>query len=263
MDDAEADKNTCLSKLICGYDFEPENEIDVILEHLSSSIEKVVVEISKLPSMPDDKLIFYGPYLGRSLLELSMTALLARLDPFRILVVKGKQIQPGYELNKPHVSAIRWQGDVIDKAVADLWTDKALQNPSRAILGPYQVKLALVESAQRILDELEEGNEQEIGAWHTKLVQMDANGLVERIRTQINSLYSSLSKGIHHELLVPIGSMLDRNAMLSLLDNALFVISTLGLVISRVPHAYHKCPKSESFMYYKKTKELEVSKYEI
>ncbi len=189
-------------------------------------------------------------------LELSMTALLGRLDPFRILVVKGKQMQPGYELNKPHVSAIRWRGDIIDEAVADLWTDKTLKSPSRAMLGPYQVKLVLVESAQRILEEV---NKQETSAWHTKLVQTDANGLVERIRTQINSLYSSLSKGIHHELLVPIGSMLDRNTMLSFLDDVLFVISTLGLVISRVPHAYHKCPRSESFMYYNKVKELEVS----
>ena len=143
MDDTIADKNTCLSKLICGYDFDPKNEIDVILGHLSNSIEKIIVEIIELPSKEDDKLTLYGPYLGRSLLELSMTALLARLDPFRILVMKGKQVQPRSELDKPHVSAIRWQGDVVGEAVPNLWTEKALKNPSRAILGPYQVKLVL------------------------------------------------------------------------------------------------------------------------
>ena len=255
MEDIEIDRNTCLSKLICGYDFDPDNEIDVILGHLSGSIEKIIVEISELPSKNDDKLTLYGPYLGRSLLELSMTALLARLDPFRILVMKGKQVQPGYELKKPHVSAIRWQGDVVDVSVTDLWAEKALKNPSRAILGAYQVKLVLVASAQRILDE---GNEQAIGEWYSELVQTDANGLVEKIKSKLNSLYSSLSKGIHHELLVPIESILDRDTVLTFLNDVLFVISTLGLVVSRVPHAYHKCSKSESFMYYKKAKELEV-----
>jgi len=255
LNDMVVDINTCLSKLICGYNFDQNNKIDLILGHLSDSIEKIIIEISELPSKEDEKLTLYGPYLGRSLMELCLTALLARLDPFRILVMKGKQTQPGYELKKPHVSAIRWQGDVVDDAVNDLWAEKALKNPSRAILGPYQVKLVLVDSAQRILDE---GNEQEIGEWYSELIKTDATGLVEKIKSKINNLYSSLSKGIHHELLVPIESILDRDTVLNFLNEVLFVISTLGLIVSLVPHAYHKCSESESFEYYKKAKELEV-----
>ena len=105
------------------YDFQSEIDIDVILKHLSGSIEKIISELSDLSELSDSKISLYGPYLGRSVLELSMTALLARLDPFRILVIKGRQAQPGYELNKPNSSAIRWQGDVIDKAVNNLWDD--------------------------------------------------------------------------------------------------------------------------------------------
>ena len=82
--------------------------------------------------------------------------------------------------------------------------------------------------------------------------------IVEKIKSKINNLYSSLSKGIHHELLVPIESILDRDTVLNFLNEVLFVISTLGLIVSLVPHAYHKCSESESFEYYKKAKELEV-----
>ena len=147
-------------------------EIDVVLKHLSDSIEKIVSEISDLPEMPDSKISLYGPYLGRSLLELSMTALLARLDPFRILVIKGRQAQPGYELNRPNTSAIRWQGDVVDKAVNDLWGDKSLKDPSRAILGPYQKQLILIKNAQKVQDE---GDEQNVGGWYGILSRIDSD----------------------------------------------------------------------------------------
>lgn len=152
----------------------------MILKHLSESIEKIVSEISELAVMPDSKISLYSPYLGRSVLELSMTALLARLDPFRILVIKGSQAQPKYELNRPSTSAIRWQGDVVDKAVNDLWGDKSLKNPSRAILGQYQKQLILIESAQKVQDEVDE---QSVGGWYFELIQTDAEGLVEKINS--------------------------------------------------------------------------------
>ena len=65
-------------------------------------------------------------------MELGITALLARLDPFKILLMKGKQEQTDYELGRPHVSAIRWQGDVVDAAVPNLWAESALRNPTSA-----------------------------------------------------------------------------------------------------------------------------------
>ena len=208
-----------------------------------------------MPDLEDDKLSLYGPYLGRSLLELSVTAILGRLDPFKILLMKGKQERADYELGKPHSSAIRWQGDVVDKAVNDIWEDKSLKDPTRAILGAYQVELVMINSAQKIFDE---GDMQSIGEWYTDLTQTDAKGLIEKMKSKINTLYSSMSKGIHHELLVPQESILDRDTVLNLLNDTFFVVATLGLLVSRIPHAYQKCPKEESFMYYKKSKELEV-----
>lgn len=255
MEPMESNQNESLSKLICGYNFESEIEIDKILQHLSESLKKVINEIIVLPSLENDRLSLYGPYLGRSLLELSVTALLGRIDPFKIILMKRKQEQPDYELGKPHSSAIRWQGDVVDKAVSNLWAENSLKNPTRAILGAYQVELVMIKSAQKIFDE---GNEQSIGEWYTELTQTDANGLIEKLKSKINAIYSSLSKGVHHELLVPHESVMDRDTVLNLINDTLFIVATLGLLVSRIPYAYQKCPQEESFMHYKNAKELEV-----
>ena len=76
-------KNTeCLSKLICGQNFDDENEIDKILQHLAVSLEKVVNEIAELPSLDNDKLSLYGPYLGRSLCPYDNIAQPKNIDMF-------------------------------------------------------------------------------------------------------------------------------------------------------------------------------------
>jgi hypothetical protein len=169
--------------------------------------------------------------------------------------MKRKQEQADYELGKPHSSAIRWQGDVVDKAVSNLWDNKALSNPTRAILGAYQVELVMIGSAEKIIDNC---TEESIGGWYSVLIQTDARGLVERIKLDINKLYSSLSKGVHHELLVPIESILDRNTVLTLINDTIYIVSTLSLLVSQIPHAYQSCSLEESFQLYKSCKELEV-----
>ncbi|KQA95826.1 hypothetical protein CGT92_18145 [Vibrio metoecus] len=243
-------------RLVCGTDFDSNKELDKILLHLSTSLQKVTRELVELQSMSDDKLGLYGPYLGRSILELSMTALIARIDPFKILLMKGKQVQPDYDLGKPHSSAIRWQGDVVDDAVPNLWADKSLKDPTRAIFGAYQIHLVLKNSAELVIDE---GDEDSMGEWYSQFSSTTANGTIESIKSKINSAYSSLSKGIHHELLVPQESILDRDTVISILNETFYIIASTGLLVSQIPHAYKKTELRQSFMDYKNSKELELS----
>ena len=81
-------------RLVCGTDFDANKELDKILLHLEASLKKVTKELVEVQALSDEKLGLYGPYLGRAILELSMTALIARIDPFKILLMKGKQEQP-------------------------------------------------------------------------------------------------------------------------------------------------------------------------
>ncbi|WP_447527596.1 hypothetical protein [Vreelandella sp. TE19] len=245
----------CIAKLLCNYD-DRNSDIDQILSHLESSIEKIVNEIQELPSQPDEKLTLYGPYLGRALMELATTAMLAKLDPLRILITKGRQTQPDYELERPQKASLKWQGDVMGEQVPNLWDDKSLNNPTRAILGRYSVELVLTKSAQNLLDEV---TEDAVGEWHQDLTSLEAKPLVMKMITQLSSLYSTLSKGIHHELLIPIDSVLDRDTVVSRLNETIFVVATLGLIVSFVPHAYARNDVSTNFSLYKSAKELEVN----
>ncbi len=247
----------CLAKLLCGCTDNTDNnaDIDQILSHLQSSLEKVIGEIQTLTSLSDDKLALYGPYLGRALMELATTAMLAKLDPLRILIVKEKQKQRHYELEKPQKASLKWQGDIMAKAVNDLWADKSLDNPTRAILGAYSVELVLKDSAQKLLDEVTEGA---IGDWYQELTKLEAGALVEKMKSQLGGLYSTLSKGIHHEWLIPLESVLDRDTVITRLNEALFVVATLGLIVSFVPHAYAREDIETNFELYKSAKDLEV-----
>lgn len=241
-------------RLICGSDFDDSAEIDQILEHISNSLKRIVDEIHS-HAADDSKLQLYAPYLGRAILELSVTALVARLDPFKVLLMKRKQEQHDYELGKPHSSALRWQGDVTDKAVNKMWEDKELKEPTRALLGDYQVELSLKTSAQHIFDN---GDAAQMGDWHSTLTQSDYSGLMTRLRSDISRLFSSLSKGVHHEFLVPLDSLFDRDTVVNLINDTIFVVATLGLLVSQTPHAYKSAELNTVSEYYRNAKELEL-----
>jgi len=243
-------------RLICGTNFDDSNELDKILQHLSTSLQKITQELVELQTLSDDKFGLYGPYLGRAILELSMTALIARIDPFKILLMKRKQEQPNYDLGKPNSSAVRWQGDVTEKPISNLWDEKSLKDPSRAIFGDYQIELVLTRSAELVIDE---GSEEIMGGWYTIISGVVPTSVIPLIHSKINNAYSSLSKGIHHELLVPPQSLLDRDTVKSLLNDTFFVVASMSLLISQVPYSYKKSNLEDSFADYKKSKELELN----
>lgn len=223
-----------ISTLLCGEKNTPNSDIDEILNYLFERIGKICNEISKLETMADDHITLYGPFLGRSLLELGSTALIARLDPFRVLILREAQKQPDYDLGKPNNASIRWQGDVLAEDVNGLWTDKSLKSPTRALLGVYQ-RHFLTKIMDQVVDELNDlGN----GNWANRLTSRPLEGLAYYILQEITKLYSSLSKGIHHELIVPAESLLDRDTVITLLNSTLHVMASIGLITSFVPHIY-------------------------
>ena len=96
---------TDLAKLICGND-EIENaendcEILEILKHLKSVLKNVLEEIKVLGEETDSRITLYGPFLVRTLLEVGVTALIGRLDPTRLLIVKRTQQHGEYSTEKP------------------------------------------------------------------------------------------------------------------------------------------------------------------
>ena len=80
--------------------------------------------------------------------------------------------------------------------------------------------------------------------YYPELIQTDAEGLVEKINSKLIRLYSALSKGVHHELLVPVESILDRDTVWTLLNNtfANFVLAWNPISMLRLnQHHYTVC----------------------
>lgn len=254
--EALSDSNlTSLSKLLCGERNTSSSELDEILGHLSSSIDNVVKEISKLGDLNPDQVALYGPFLGRSILELGCTALIARLDPFRVLLLREKQKQPDYEIDRPHKSSIRWQGDVLAEKINNLWEDKSLQNPTRALLGDYYSHLIWHKSIDNLFDLI---NDENGGYWFEEIRKYDGKSLCARVRREIARIYSSLSKGIHHELVIPLSSTFDLDTTRELIKDSIFNVSTLGLIVTVVSHATNRLDLSSAVSTYKEIQELEI-----
>lgn len=243
-----------LATLISGQVSSGDNiDIDGILCHLNSSIERVLNEIINLPEQEDSHISLYGPYLGRSLMELTATALIARLDPLRILVVKGNQGLSSYDLGKPQKASINWKDDFIaDDNAGEIWTDKSLKEPWRAIFGSYNLKLVLKPAWEKLNDIV---TEDDIGDWYQFLTQ---EGVLTRTRNRMKSLYSTLSKGIHHEMVMPLESILDNNTVKTNLNEVVQLVATLSLIVAFVPYSYAKHDADEAIALYKSAKRLEL-----
>lgn len=237
-----------LAKLLCGveFDIDGNNNHHNILKHLSDSINQIVHEIKNLSS---SNISFYGPFLGRSILELGATALIARLDPLRILILEAKQKQPSFEIGKPNKSSIRWRGDVLpEDKTTDLWSDKALQNPTRSLLGEYYTELVWMKSVDVLFDQLAdiEGNE-----WIDKIKTWEPKRLNNTVRISIENAYSSLSKGIHHEFVIPPAAAFDPATIEVLINESIFNMATLGLLLTVVSHTEKRITDVEAIEAYK------------
>jgi len=129
---------TDLARLACG-DPDTTSELGQVLTHIGTMIDTVMQEITAPRDRSDKHVTLYGPFLGRSLLDLSLTALIARFDPFRVLLIREMQRSPEYQAGVRLKTAIQWQGDVLGEAkILNLWSpEKSMDKVTRALLGDY------------------------------------------------------------------------------------------------------------------------------
>lgn len=244
-------------RLICGSEFDNTIEIDQILMNISISIRRICTEIEKLVNSDPHQMSLFGPYLGRALLEAGTTALVARIDPYRVLVTKKRQEQGTYRLGERDLSGFSWKDDVMPDVIREPWSDSAVKhaNTSRGLLGTYQSEFALLKAAEKIFDNAEE---EDVGIWYPKLVRSDAIGLISSLRQSISQQYSSHSKGVHHELLINPEIIMDNDTIKSSLNDTLYSISTLALLVSQVPYVYKTQNLENSLADYKCSQSMEL-----
>jgi len=124
-----------------------------VLANEVGSLRKEIVPSTHGTSGPT-RFALFGPFAGRSLLEVALTAILGRLDPFRVLVVREMQMRPDYAPEKRSLVSIQWSGDIhTEKKVDDLWKiDRNIKDMTRALLGDYYEHLFWRKAFQELLD---------------------------------------------------------------------------------------------------------------
>ncbi len=90
------------------------------------------------------------------------------------------------------------------------------------------------------------------------LRQKDFEQFYNETLRDFSSLYSKLSKGIHHELVIPLSSAFDQETTRLLIQKTVRNIATLGLFVSVVSHTLNKLDIQDAITTYKEIQEMGV-----
>jgi len=226
----------------------------LVLKQMRKLVNQTTTCFEWLKDQPDQQAAFLGPYLARSLLEVAMSAIVARCDPFRVLIVREIQASAHYSAGERVKAALQWQGDILPpKDSPELWSiDKEPEKFSRSLLGPYYEHLYWTPAFQRMVDEIEIGRG---GAWLSDFRTWGIAGAMKRIRAEVGKLYCTFSKGVHHEILLERVVMFDRLSMASYAADALKHISLIALASHLAPQVHASLPLDAALAAFEKTQE--------
>jgi hypothetical protein len=157
----------------------PGSQIEECFSHIGAVLVTYLSEINKIIlSGSDTNTILFVPMLARGLIEGACLALSGRLDATRLLVLRGIQMSPDYNVGDVHKASFRWQGDVLGEKVDNLWAEKSAISPQRALLGDYYDNLYWRNAFSLMIDETTTVRP---GAWLSKIKRLDEKAFVSFI----------------------------------------------------------------------------------
>jgi len=243
-----------LAKLICGDDNNLGKLSDILI-HLQKQITFYSSKSIESFTQQDEKVITnIVPYYARVILELSLTALIGRIDPFRLLIVEKIQSGPGYEVGKKIESAILWSGDIIsEKKPESLDYKFKLAEINRAVLAGHIATVFWEPAFESASDSL--CNDSYQSEWITTLLQISSSrGVCTYFRDPLQTLYSTLSKGVHQEFLMASPTQ-DVATVKENLVKVFKYLSQLGLLSHFVPAIHAKIDQGNAI---ELVKEVEI-----
>jgi hypothetical protein len=225
--------------LVCGAIQGFASDLGNALSHMHDTLARLQRELPDPFGLQMDIHTLFGPYLARSILEVTGTALIARSDPFRILTLRQVQSNANYAPGARNASSIQWLGDILAEgsAKAPLWaTDRRADQMTRSLLGDYQAAVLWNPAFTRFLDAV--GNRDNSGTWTRELQRLSPETFAPWARHQASDTYSSASKGVHHEFVVTMASYYDSATLMDLIESAVKVSSVLAVVFNFAEQAF-------------------------
>ena len=214
--------------LICGEPTEDMHELKIIMDNLSQKISKMTELIVNYNGTPENAGMEI-PFWGRNVLESSLTCLLGRLDPFRLITVYKVQLDSSYDLGKKAQSAVEWSGDILAKnRDRNLWSFENKKNFDRALLGNYVGEIIWKPGFHALSNYI--GNRNIDSGWLNEILMESEEGNFEKGKSLAGRMFSSFSKGVHSECLVDVHTILDLVTLQGLVEGTFKLCATLGLV---------------------------------
>ena len=248
-----------MSLLVCGdpTTVNDGSEFGDIMSHIQESIDSVMAKLTWLSTQDATYISTFGPLLGRALLELSTTALIGRLDPLRLLFVRQVQSQPTYDTGTRWKSSLQWQGDVLaEKPKPDMWSAQtSYEDAPKALLGAYYDHLLWRPAFQRM-----SGLPMTGAVWLAELRATNADAFINRKRATLSKLYSELSKGVHHEFVMPPGTLYDKPTIVDMVARAVHELADVSYVSQFITHCQYGLDADAATSALTRLENLEVMK---
>ncbi|PEF55714.1 hypothetical protein CON32_22955 [Bacillus cereus] len=253
-----------LANLICG-DYGQHQSIENLYQVLFHNISNMENRIGKLfENGESTDLTVLGPYFARNILETTCAALVGRLDPFRLIYVQKVQSLESFTIGSKAKGAISWFGDVFEKNETDvnnLWNpDKEFVKVGRGLFGNHYGEVFWNPAFKNLIDAPNYSSEGSLEYFRTQIESPEKFTLF--IRQKSSALYSSLSKGIHSELVVRPEIIYDETTVTELINDTFQICSILGMVSHFIDFSICRLPTDSAFEHYKGLFEWRENNYE-
>ncbi len=218
---------------------------------IALSIESTAEDlINLLREANEGQVLRFAPLLCRKLLEESLSGVLGRCDPMRLVAAYRGPRSQDFKFGDRNESSINWSRDILcDFSPGnDSWSQATLKKGlNRSLLDGHLCDYLFTTAHELILDQLslcvtEKGS---APAW-TLEIQKHAEGkhFASEIRNKSKQAYSYLSKGIHFEFLPSMS--LEPVELKQQIRNSLFVISAAALYSNFCDTALDSIPMPEA-----------------
>lgn len=241
--------------LICGNVTQDMLDLGEAIQNLNNKITRITQLILDY-DWEQEKVDIDIPVYGRNILESVFTAILGRVDPFRIIIVYKVQSDSSYDLGKRAQVAVEWSGDIIAKSAANnMWNfEKKKEAFDRALLGNYMGEIVWKQAFIALNDYMEQRTYE--SQWLDEILALGEHENFEKIKSLASTLFSSFSKGVHSECLIDVEVILDIVTLKSLVKDLYKLCATVGLVSHFVGFLATKIEKERALDIFFKVEEM-------
>lgn len=216
-----------LTTIACG-DAPRAGAIGEVFRYLADNLDRLLLRAIALKRAADPvDLALFGPLLGRATIEVSFTAIVGRIDPYRVLAIRRSQLSSTFDVTERNPLAFTWFNDVRGDEKLKDWDQKpSVKDLQRALLCRHFHELFWREAFTMLLDSVPVHRG---GSWMTRLKRIDPDGFTYAKRTEADRVYSELSKGVHQEFVIPAIAQYDPITVGDLLGSCWQLVADLAI----------------------------------